>query len=247
MFGLLVSAAFTACGSDDDDNAGGGGKGGSTKRIVKIVETEEDWKSESSISYDAQGRVTRIVCNETDRTSEITYQYSDEQITSKEVQERKGGSTKTETHTYTLANGQIIKDVEVNSGTNSNSNTTRLYSYDENGYLASTSYWGSNVQNKTKDFVWEDGNLVELDYDSWAYSTTPWNQGIFFYLVPNVDRVLFGLGYYGKLPKMMPSKSEDTIYHTWDSYEYVVTNGLITAINITDYKNRKGAVSFVWE
>ena len=42
MFGLLVSATFTACGSDDDDNAGGG-KGGSTKRIVKMVETGGNW------------------------------------------------------------------------------------------------------------------------------------------------------------------------------------------------------------
>ena len=245
MFGLLVSAAFTACGSDDDDNAGGGGKGGSTKRIVKMVETEGDWKAESSFSYDAQGRVTRIVCNETGthpRVSETNYQYSEEHIISKEVAESQGYTSNT-TYTYTLASGLIVKENKEQNG----SKKTTTYSYDDNGYLASLSTWGSSTQSSTKSFVWENGNLTQLDSRKWTYSSTPWPQGMmFYYKGSNIDYILQATGFFGKMSKMMPSSYDSGDKSAW-SFEYAVSNGYITTMTIVNKDGDKDVTSFVWE
>lgn len=244
--GLLVSSfAFTACGSDDDDNAGGGGKGGSTKRIVKMVVTEWDWKAESSFSYDAQGRVTRIVCNETGtypRVSETNYQYSEEHIISKEVAESPG-YTSNITHTYTLASGLIVKEIEEQNGRK----TTTTYSYDDNGYLASLSTWDSSTQSSTKSFVWENGNLTQLDSRKWTYSSTPWPQGmIFYYKGSNIDYILQATGFFGKMSKMMPSSYDSGDKSGW-SFEYAVSNGYITTMTIVHKYGDKDVTSFVWE
>ena len=244
MFGLLVSATFTACGRDDDDNAGGG-KGGFTKRIVKMVETGGNWEGEMSISYDAQGRVTRFLSIETGNhptTSEKTYQYSGEQIISKEVEESQN-STSIVTYTYTLANGLIVKEVEEQNGRK----ITTTYSYDDNGYLASLSIWGNNTQSSTKNFVWENGNLTQLDSRKWTYSSIPWPQGMIFnYNGSNIDYLLQATGFYGKLPKMMPSSYDSGEKRSW-SVEYAVSNGYITTMTVIQNDGDKDVTSFVWE
>lgn len=243
MLGLFVSATlFTACGGDDDDN--GGGNGGSSKRIVKVIETEGDWKAESSFSYDAQGRVTRIVCNETGtqpRTSETNYQYSEGQIISKKVSESQN-NTSTITYTYTLANGLIVKEVKEQNS----SKKTTTYSYDDNGYLASLSTWGTNTQSSTMNFVWENGNLTQLDSRKWTYSSTPWPQGMaFYYKGSNIDYILQASGFFGKMSKMMPSSYDSGSGSSW-TFDYAVSGGVITMMTINN-KGNKDVTSYVWQ
>ena len=199
---LVCGTAFVACGGDDDDNNGGynGGGSSSSSRIIKITEEEGGTKFESIISYDSQGRISRIVTTETgnnNSTSEMTYQYSNEQITSKYIKESQSYTTN-ETHTYTLSNGLIVKDIEVQN----DMKTTTIYSYNGNGYLTSLSQWGDVIASSTKDFVWTNGNLTSMDGREFKYSNTPWNKGMFFHFKgSNMDGYLWSGGYWGNTPK----------------------------------------------
>ena len=244
MAGLLVcSSVFVACGGDDGDEKGGGG-GGSSQHIVKMIDEDGSSKYEYSISYDGQGRVSRIVTSQTGSylsSTETTYQYSADQIITKSVYESKG-YTSNETHTYTLANGLIVKDVDVQNSYRA----TTTFSYDADGYLASMSEWGDGIESSTKNFVWKDGNLTQLDGRSWTYSSTPWPKGMFFYYKgTNMDKVLFALGYLGKTPKTMPSKYDSGSGTGW-TFEYAVSGGVITMMTINN-KGNKEVTSYVWQ
>lgn len=140
IFGLLVSVtAFIACGGDDEPSSGGNNGSSnnnqtpsnpqSTKHIVKIITGRGNTFIESSLFYDSQGRVRKIIKTKTAGTgensySETEYQYDEMFIVSK--MEKDGV-----THSYTLENGLIVKDEEKGS----NSSTTRTFSYDVNPTL----------------------------------------------------------------------------------------------------------------
>ena len=225
---------FVSCDDDNDS-----GNKASSKHIVKIVEeVEEDkvWIYESDITYDSQGRVVRIVTSNagtSSKVSEITYQYGEEHILSKEVE----GSW-SETHTYTLENGLIVKDVRNQNG----SSKTTTYEYDNNGYMKSLT---DQSLGYTQKFVWKDGNLINIGTRSYTYSNTPWNERMIFYIKgSNMDEALWQSGCWGKRPKNLPSRYGDY------SYEYTLTGGLVTKV-INKWMDRgieeKAISTLVWE
>ena len=258
MMGLVVSGlALSACGSDDDGKGGGTNGGGSNgdnsssslNRVKKLVEDDNGTHIESVFTYDSEGRIAKVVKTQTSskngtRVSETTYQYGELMITSQEVTE--GAYNRTESHTYTLTNGLITKDVEVQKfETNPGEKTTMTFSYDKDGYLASqTSDSGDGV--KKQDYVWSDGNLISFDAREFQYSNIAWGKGMFlYYNGTNTDRFLQPYGYWGKMPKNLMSK--DNFKEA--TYDYVVTNGQVSKITVTS--NRKGEVVYVatltWE
>lgn len=242
--GLFVSTlAFTACGSDDDvvDN----GETSSSKHIVKIIEEEDGAIYETIYSYDSQGRVVKVVGTESSASSnsysERTYQYGESVIISKEVD-----GLWSESHSYTLENGRIVKDVEKQTYEGRNNSTiTTLYSYDSNGYLTTISESGSSIDSNTKQIEWTNGNLTSMEGREFKYTNIPWNKGIFFYYKgSNMDSCLWPSGYWGNTPKNMPSQD---INKNW-TYNYETSDGLVTKVSITNNKTGEKAIStIVWE
>lgn len=239
MLGLMLSFGMTSCGGDDE---GGNDNGGNTssKRIVKMVEEDGDYVS--TFAYDSKGRVVRVVQTEYysqgSSVSELSYQYSEMQIVSNE----EDGSWSC-THTYTLSNGLIVKDVEeqFNNGRRVDKMTTN-YTYDSDGYMTSLTRKGDGYSD-TLDLVWTDGNLMSLARHSYSYSNIPWCKGMFFYFKGGgMDPYLWPAGFWGKSPKNMPSKDSvnDVIY------EYSLSSGLIVEKRIIE-GSYVSISSYVWE
>ena len=82
-----------------------------------------------------------------------------------------------------------------------------------------------------RNLVWNDGLLTKIEYSgvrlSYTYSDIPWIVGMICDIIPDTDELLMAQGYYGKLPKMMPSKNYMT------SFQYMVTGGLVTKMITT--------------
>lgn len=253
LFGLFVCATvFSACGGGDEPSSGGNGGSGSSdtpqtsKHVAKII--TEDWDFwESSFTYDSQGRVIKVTETRsgtgTNSHFETEYQYGEMLIISKMKGEgtySNGESfTRTESHSYTLDNGRIVKDEE-KQGSSLDPiihSTTDTFSYDANNYLASI---GSEI------ITWSDGNLTKLGNRSFEYSNYPWTKGVLFYLDgSNMDRCLFAMGYYGNIPKNLPSKTSGYTYDYTFEGSYV-TKAVITPF-VEDNKRHKSILTIIWE
>ena len=219
LLGLLVSVtAFMACGGDDEPSSGVTPQ--SSKHVAKIITEEGSSFYESSFTYDSQGRVIKVTETEsgtgTNSHSETEYQYGEMLIISKMKGEgtySNGQSfTRTESHSYTLENGRIVKDEEKQNS----SSSTDIFSYDANNYLSSIN---------TKMLTWSDGSS-------------------------NMDANLFAIGYYGNIPKNLPSKTiaSETSGYTYD-YTFegsYVTKAVITPF-VEDNKSHKSISTIIWE
>lgn len=253
LLGLFICVTvFSACGSDNEPSSGGNSGSGSSetpqssKHVVKITTEEGSSFYESSYTYDSQGRVTKIIGTEsgtsTNSYSEIEYQYGEMLIVSKMKEKgtySNGQSfTFSETHSYTLENGRIVKDEEKQNS----SSSTDIFSYDANNYLTSID---------TKILTWSDGNLIKLGDRSYEYSSYPWPKGFPFSLKgSNMDANLIAIGYYGNIPKNLPSKytySETSGF----TYEYSFEGGYVTKVVITPFvetnKIHKSISTIIWE
>ena len=163
-------------------------------------------------------------------------------IISKKTKERTYSSGRInshyETHSYTLENGLIVKDKD-------DDYRTTTFSYDSNNYLKSI------TDSETKMLTWSNGNLIKLGDRSYEYSSYPWPKGFPFYLKgSNVDANLFAIGYYGNIPKNLPSKytySETSGF----TYEYSFEGGYVTKVVITPFvetnKIQKSISTIIWE
>ena len=163
--------------------------------------------------------------------------------------------TSSETHSYTLENGLIVKDEEKYTVKYTydgiSSSTTYTFSYDANKCLSSISSSGSNTVDNTKNITWSDGNLIKLGNRSFEYSNYPWAKGFLLYLdSSNMDVCLFAMGYYGNIPKNLPSKtiaSETSGY----TYDYTFEGSYVTKVVITpfveDIKSHKSISTIIWE
>ena len=277
LFGLFVCVTvFSACGGDDEPSSGGNNGSSnnqtsgndqtpstpqSSKHVAKIITEEGNSFYESSFTYDSQGRVTKVTETQsgtgTNSYSETEYQYGEMLIISKMTREETltNGQfiTHSETHSYTLDNGRIVKDEEKQgSSLNSTSSSwTEIYSYDANNYLSSMSATGSNIESETKIITWSDGNLIKLGSRSYEYSSYLWAKGFPFYLKgSNTDANLFAMGYYGNTPKNLPSKyyaSETSGY----TYDYTFEGSYVTKVVITPFvennKSHKSISTIIWE
>lgn len=248
LFALTLSL-FASCGSDDEDNSSDPSK--NNKRISKITEETQDAIRDCVFQYDSQGRVIEMTMttnslNTTDIYS-ITYQYGESLIIKKEdVSGNKNIDPHypyPRTHSYALSNGLIVKQTD----TNQNGFYRNIsFSYDSEGYMESISDYYDTYSDDVKhhNLIWEDGNLMlaqwmGIELKLWEYSNLLWKAGTFFdlftSLVPNTDPILFSIGYFGKLPKNLPIKSDSY------SYDFEMSDGYITKVKkvYRDYINDK--------
>ena len=253
---LLPMAAvtiLTSCGDDDESFGGGDFNNQSSKRIVKLVEEEGSSIYETTFSYDSQGRV--IKADET-RTSSgssshsvFTYQYGELAIVSKVVEEGTYSNGQSYTvsisHSYTLKNGLIVKDVEVQTYNGGHPSTiTYTYSYDNNGYMATSSASGYEIESYTDNLTWTNGNLTGLRGGELTYTNISWPKGMFFFFESsNMDRLLWPGGFWGKTPKNMLYKD---LYNGL-TYDYTITNGLITKVRLIESGNVVYVATYTWK
>ena len=183
----------------------------------------------------------------TNSRSEKTYQYGETLILTKEVEEGKFSNgqsfTRTESHSYTIENGLIVKDVRdyiYNEG--SSDKTTRTFSYDANKYLSSISRSDPDTDSETKAITWSDGNLTKLGKRSFEYSNYSWAKGFPFYIESsNVDEFLFANGYFGNIPKNLPET-----YHSYVEFVYTLEGNYVTKI-VLFYSGKTQTMTYIWE
>ena len=265
LFGLFVCVtAFSACGGDDEPSSGGNSGSGSSdtpqtsKHVGKIITEEGNSIIESTLTYDSQGRVTKIIATEsgtgTNSRSEKTYQYGETLILTKEVEEGKlpnGQSyVRSESHSFTIENGLIVKEEEKNTYDGVNHTTpTHTFSYDANKYLSSISRSYPDTDSETKAITWSDGNLTKLGNRSFEYSSYSWAKGFPFYIEgSNVDEILFANGYYGNIPKNLQSKTYTSEKSGW-TFEYTIEGNYVTKVVISHFEDasKTQTMTFVWE
>ena len=265
LFGLFVCVtAFSACGGDDEPSSGGNSGSGSSdtpqtsKHVSKIITEEGNSIIESTLTYDSQGRVTKIIATEsgtgTNSRSEKTYQYGETLILTKEVEEGKlsnGQSyVRSESHSFTIENGLIVKEEEKNTYDGVNHTTpTHTFSYDANKYLSSISRSYPDTDNESKAITWSDGNLTKLGNRSFEYSSYSWAKGFPFYIEgSNVDEILFANGYYGNIPKNLQSKTYTSEKSGW-TFDYTIEGNYVTKVVISHFEDasKTQTMTFVWE
>lgn len=222
----------TSCSSDSDDNEEQNSI--KSKRISKIITESNNVGiiQESIFSYDMQGRIIEIktTINSSSTKNEVyitTYKYGESLIIEREdIDGIEYDLTRQypRIHTYTLSNGLIVKDTETRNGISKNISS---YTYDNNGYMKSLNK-NLTEESHVHNLVWNNGNLSEIEYLgttawSYTYSEIPWIKGMFCdrNFIPNTDCFLLAMGYYGKLPKTLPTMSGSY------SYQYTVSKGYV--------------------
>ena len=254
ILAMLIIPFGVSCG-DDDDNGNYNSNNG--KRIAKIIEESQGSTHESILTYDEHGRVVKVIMTtkSADVTNEVytkTYQYGDSQIIQIENIENASNNEYPRTHTYSLFNGLIVKDTEIQ-------NEIPIYThykYDQDGY------WIEYLVYKEMDEVlaclsrshginWENGLLSSITYLGsdmiYGYSSIPWIQGMIYDLTPFTDPILYAEGYFGKIPNYLPS---DFNYAT---YQYITHDGLVTQITksykdpYNDKYSYTSVIKFIWE
>lgn len=274
LLAMLMSATtLVSCGGDEDEPSGGGSSGGgitpiSSKRIKKMTWVEDDsysgrWENEEYFFYDSQGRVINHKEIENDGSSKgvrtIIFAYEGNAITS----ESSGNWNNGEKHIYTLSNGRIIKDTE--SGYGDPNNYTYNYSYDNNGYIITQTFFNSDSDSPYSgeiQFTWNDGNLTKLSKTNndgsgytctFLYSSIPWPKNMFFYWKgTNMEEIFEPIGAWGKMPKYLPSKMKyGDGKESWIDYNYTVENGLVTKVDtyyrVSNYEYSTGTCTIEWE
>ena len=104
--------------------------------------------------------------------------------------------------------------------------------------------------------TWKDDNLMEIDYRGvilapYVYTNMVWSAGLIIdvnnEIVLRTDPILLATGFYGKLPKNLPSKCDNV------SYEYITSGGLVTKIKkVTEdttgyYPEETCTINITWE
>ncbi len=233
---LFLSTSLTSCGGGDEDgstsgNNNNGNNSGSSRRIVSVVNKTEGTNFRRTITYyyhyDSQGRISVISSNSSDGTNKIReYSYNPTMITERVNSQYPVGND-SYVSTYELSNGRIVKEKKVTGSSGSGTNWTHHYrtseyTYDSNGYMISSSEKSSNTNTETNHvYTWENGNLTkDVRSYSWGstsssseqkctYSNIPWSKGFFsdYFYIGTCDRILMGMGYYGNLPKNLPTST----------------------------------------
>ena len=254
LFGLFVCVTvFSACGGDDEPSSGGNNGSSnnnqtpsnpqSTKHIVKIITERGNTFIESTLFYDSQGRVRKIIETKSsssgqNRYSETEYKYGEMLIISKKKDTYSGTGTSSNTHSYTLENGLIVKDEEKQNS----SSSTDIFSYDANNYLSSISRTGSDMDIDTKTITWSDGNLTKAGDRTYSYTNYSWAKGFPLYLESvGVDEFLFANGYFGNIPKNLPET-----YHSYVEFVYTLEGNYVTK-TILFYSGKTQTMTYIWE
>ena len=91
------------------------------------------------------------------------------------------------------------------------------------------------------------------DTCNYTYTTLPWKKGFVVSFGSQLDGPLWDAGYFGKRPLILPAEftEKDGHYTMRCSYEYTVTDGLITKLkedfSDTDSGQRTTVSTLKWE
>ena len=235
LMAVLASVGFTACGSDDGDSGGGGTSG---KVLVRMTEEGPSKTYVSQYTYDSQGRVVKVNVTRNGETyKSYTYGYGSNSITETRINT---SSSSTTTYYYTLENGRIVKR------TRGSESSTIEYTYDSDGYLASSSrsYSDGSIY-ETIIYKWSGGNLVseqdEYDKDIYEYTnlTAPATCIDFWSLDNNL------MGFFGKRSRNLPSRLLDDDGSVDLIYDWTMSGGLPIKAVLTETSSKGNDVTIV--
>ena len=259
----LTCVSLVSCESDKDEKAD------APKRLTEMTyqETSPDEKRKDrdesgvlQLLYDSEGRVVKMISNSQsnndNRISEYSYQYGDSFISMQMTTESQGSGGETRLgivrHKYALENGLIVRDTikeEKNMEIWS-------FSYDDEKQIKLVTLKTSN-RTYEYNYVWEDGNIMKIqakgDTCNYTYTTLPWKKGFVVSFGSQLDGPLWDAGYFGKRPLILPAEftEKDGHYTMRCSYEYTVTDGLITKLkedfSDTDSGQRTTVSTLKWE
>ena len=204
---ISLAAACNNNGSDTDNPASGKDRTDICS-ILTIGQTE----SLDSLEYDANGRVVKVATYavEDEELGELkqtlTYAYSEGRIES-------GGIV------YTLGKDNLVTGM--NTG-----RSEVVFTYDSDGHLT-----------KAGDvtYTWKDGDLVSASNGYTYTASDVLNPGYWPETLDGMDPWLYRKGYFGKLPKHLPSAwsmRDDAASHQF-SCEYEVEGGVLVGCNKT--------------
>ena len=261
----VFSAGLFSCNSDNEESTTD-----ALKRLARIVTDKTDSNGVSkncgnvSFSYDSKGRVVSFVNNIQEKNYsdvvESHYQYGDDYIFNEEIEDVNTGYSQllyVKRHKYSIENGLIVTDSTISN--NESNMRVITYTYDDEKRLVAITTKTNGRSAYTTEFVWEDGNLIEMKEDnyifSYDYTTLPWEKGITADFGFSLDAFLWDAGYFGKRSKNLLSKFEyrvdnSNIYGQY-SYEYGFSNGLVSEIierrKSYDGSFYKFASTLLWE
>lgn len=263
MLMSLTCVSFVSCESDKDENVD------APKRLTEMTYQEtsldDDRKDRDEsgvlqLLYDSKGRVVKMISksqsDESNTISEYNYQYKEKFIILQVIRlsQKSNGSTWLEAgyHNYVLENGLIVRD------TIKEKRYTELwsFSYDDEKRIKLVTLKTSN-RTYEYNYVWEDGNIMKIqakgDTCNYTYTTLPWKKGFVVSFGSQLDGPLWDAGYFGKRPLNLPAEftEKEGHYTMRCSYEYTVTDGLITKLkedfSDTDSGQRTTVSTLKWE
>jgi len=256
----LTCVSLVSCDSDNDENVD------APKRLTEMnyEETSLDDGSQElnhlRISYDSEGRVVKMISNrQSERSntlSEYTYQYGEKFIVLQVIreEERSYGGTRLEIERqkFVLENGLIVSDT-IRDGRYLD---IWSFSYDDEKKIKLATYKTSN-RTYEYNYVWEDGNIMKIeakrDTCNYTYTTLPWKKGFIGSYGSHLNAFLWDAGYFGKCPLNLPAEftKKDGHYTMRFSYEYTVTDGLITMLKEdrldSEYGQSTTVATMKWE
>ena len=230
MLVVIMMPLVASCGGDDSsDSNGGNSNSGNKSRVVKITESGSKSIFTDELSYDPQGRVTKIVGKKNgNKDFEEEYIYSETLIICNHTYYNSSGSTSTSVTRYVVNNGRIVSE----RGQNSDSDRY-TYTYDSDGRLSSVIV--ASETSKAKDVVWKNGNIVKIGSRNFEYGNLAWCNPIGFTLKSSyMEAALVISGYYGKMPKNMPTMCINGESGSVTTYEYSTSGGVIVIVTITE-------------
>ena len=229
VYSVLAAAIFlaAACTEKDgpDKKTEPEGPTWPRKEICSIL-TVGKTESLDSIEYDDKGRVVKemtfaVEFEELAGVKETyTYDYSDGKIERKFFYE---GEETSATAVYNLGKDNRISDALVGG------HWELVYTYDGNGYLTTI----DQKKIQTVDLTWNGGDLIS-DSSGYTYTYSDFEaQGFFPPSVSPMDIWLYRQGYYGKMPKHLPSKAELEDEGEVHTFDYKFIGGLLVGYTET--------------
>lgn len=224
---LALCVGFISC-SEDDDEGNGGGSGGSLGSTITI--TVDDETGEVKISYDKQGRVSKIVekwydeYGDLDESETVTYTYSSDKIIVVET-EQEDGERVSSTSVYNLNSKGLISSyiedydlgyeyIEYYEYDNRN----RLIAYGSSSYMNTVQWDGENIES---EYEYHSG------YDYYANKLDEKGLNGFEYGFTDDYGVLYMQGYFGKKSANLLKSDGNTSYtYTWDGDKVKTMTGV---------------------
>lgn len=239
---MVSIVAFSGCSKEKGDDNGGNNNGGGNidgiTTLPKRIATISSYGDNMTFTYDAQGRVIKIVNTATTDGEFISITYTADKVIIKDEE--------SETNSYVLENKRAVSCNGVD--------WTSSFEYDKDGYMIKSSEVeiGYEDQPWICKYTWMDGLLTKITDDNESgiitYGTQPNNLNID--LFPLIEPDFLGdlitiLGFGSKRSVKLPTKVSWNNGEYSESFSYETNkDGYITKITIVD-DEKEGDTSLI--